>query len=209
MKGSVKFTMNFWRDMEIILKDNASKGLKPRLLLHSCCAPCSSSVLEFLSKYFKLTVLYYNPNIYPNEEYLRRAAEQKRFIKNVYGNEIGIIEFLDSDTVFYTAVKGLEAEKEGGARCEKCFVLRLEKAAKLAKACSYDYFCSTLTVSPHKNAKVINEIGFDLQKKHGVNFLPSDFKKKNGFKRSAELSREHDLYKQTYCGCVFSQNNDE
>ncbi len=196
--------MNFMQNMQQIIKENNVQGLKPRLLLHSCCAPCSSSVIELLNENFKLTVLYYNPNIYPYNEYLRRAKEQQRFISEVYKGEIGIAELYEGEQSFLNMAKGFENEKEGAKRCEKCFILRLNETAKLAKACNYDFFCTTLTVSPHKNAALINEIGETMQEKYGTKFLPSDFKKKNGFKRSMELSKVHNLYKQNYCGCVFS-----
>lgn len=179
----------------------------PSLLLHSCCAPCSSYCIEYLSQYFNITVFYYNPNIYPEEEYQHRKAEQKRLIgemKTKYP-----VKMLDCDfesDAFYNAVKGLESCREGGERCFICYRLRLQKTAQAAKIGNFDFFTTTLTISPLKNAQKINEIGGELGKKYGVPFLPSDFKKKNGYKRSIELSREYSLYRQNYCGCIFSQN---
>jgi len=178
----------------------------PTLLLHSCCAPCSSYVITYLAEYFKITILYYNPNIEPKEEYLKRKNEQLRLLQelNVKNN----VEFLDIDyehDKYESTIKGLEQEKEGGTRCEKCFQLRLEKTAKLAKTNNFEYFGTTLTVSPHKNAQKINEIGFALQDICQVKFLPSDFKKKEGYKKSIELSKEYNLYRQDYCGCKYSK----
>jgi len=194
--------MNYSLELEKILKN---LDYKPSLLLHSCCAPCSSYVLEYLHDYFDITVLYYNPNIEPIEEYLKRKEEQKRFISEVYND----VNFLDCDyenELYEDVIKGLEAEKEGGGRCYKCYKLRLEKTAVLAKN-KYDYFGTTLSVSPHKNAKFINEIGLELEKKYGVSFLVSDFKKKEGYKRSIVLSKEYDLYRQDYCGCKYSRKD--
>lgn len=179
----------------------------PSLLLHSCCAPCSSYCIEYLSQYFNITVFYYNPNIYPEEEYRHRKAEQKRLIgemKTKYP-----VKMLDCDfesDAFYNAVKGLENCREGGERCFACYRLRLQKTADASKKGGFDFFTTTLTISPLKNAQKINEIGKELGEKYGVPFLPSDFKKKNGYKRSIELSREYSLYRQNYCGCIFSQN---
>lgn len=173
------------------------------LLLHSCCAPCSSYCLEQVSGSMRTTVLYYNPNLDCEEEYLKRKREQIRFLQ-----ETGFAEFLDCDYSpedFEKIVRGLESEKEGGARCEKCFRLRLEKTAREAKARGFGFFATTLTVSPLKNAKLINEIGFALQDKYGVRYLPTDFKKRGGYLRSVELSRQYGLYRQNYCGCKFSK----
>lgn len=178
-------------------------GALPRVLLHACCAPCSSACLERLNGLADLTVLFYNPNI-ETEEYLKRKSELIRFI-----SETGWADFLDCDhekDAYYAAVKGLENEKEGGARCEKCFTLRLDKTAKLAKQLNFDYFATTLTVSPLKNAKLINAIGERLSEEYGVEWLYSDFKKQGGYLRSIELSKEHCLYRQNFCGCVYSRN---
>ena len=190
--------------MEII----NSLDKRPKLLLHSCCGPCSTAVLSFLVPYFNITVLYYNPNIEPIEEYLKRKNEQIRFINEYQRKEI---EFLDCDydnTTFRNKVKGLEKEKEGGARCPVCYKLRLDYTARKAKELGYDYFGTTLTVSPYKHSKTINEIGATLEKKYGINFLYSDFKKKDGYKKSIEMSKEYNLYRQEYCGCLMGKNNE-
>lgn len=189
------------------LMKNQIDGLKnkPSLLLHSCCAPCSSSVLERLKEFFEITVMYYNPNIYPEEEYIKRKNEQIKLLKLINVN------FLDCDyneNEFLENVKGLEQEKEGGVRCNKCFLIRLEKVAKIARNNQYEYFGTTLTVSPHKNAEIINKIGENLQEKHNIKFLYSDFKKENGYLNSIKLSKEYNLYRQEYCGCRFSLRNE-
>ncbi|MDY3756808.1 MAG: epoxyqueuosine reductase QueH [Bacilli bacterium] len=173
-----------------------------KLLLHSCCGPCSSSVIERLRDYFDITVIYYNPNIEPKEEYEKRKSEQLRLL-----NELGI-KFMDIDYLnneYHEKVKGYENEPENGLRCPLCFELRLDKTASKAKENNFDYFGTTLTVSPHKNSKIINEIGLKLEEKHGVKFLLSDFKKEDGYKRSIELSKKYDLYRQDYCGCLYSK----
>ena len=172
-----------------------------KLLLHSCCGPCSSSVIERLRDYFDITVIYYNPNIEPKEEYEKRKSEQLRLL-----NELGI-KFMDIDYLnneYHEKVKGYENEPENGLRCPLCFELRLDKTASKAKENNFDYFGTTLTVSPHKNSKIINEIGLKLEEKYGVKFLLSDFKKEDGYKRSIELSKKYDLYRQHYCGCEYS-----
>lgn len=192
-----------------------------RLLLHSCCAPCSSYVMEYLREYFYLTVFYYNPNIGEDAEYRKRVEEQKRLIGE-YNRQVekedftGMhstkracrIEVIEGDyepECFYEIAKGLEKCPEGGERCFKCYELRLRKSAELAAKMNFDYFTTTLTISPLKNAQKLNEIGEALGESYGVPFLPSDFKKKDGYKRSIELSREFDLYRQNYCGCVYSK----
>lgn len=198
--------INYQREMDMLIEKNKSLGIVPRLLLHSCCAPCSSYVIEYLSDYFEITVFYYNPNLFPDNEYEIRSGEQKRFIseyKSKYPLSYIDVPFVPNE--FYSAVKGLEKEKEGGKRCEKCFELRLEKTAALAREKDFDYFATTLTISPLKNAGLINRIGDTLAEKYSVKYLSSDFKKKNGFKRSTELSRQYNLYRQDYCGCVFSK----
>lgn len=178
----------------------------PKLLLHSCCAPCSSYCLEYLAKYFSITVLYYNPNISPKEEFDKRAKEQKRLIAQLeVKNPVSLVIDEYDAQQFYTAVKGLEHIKEGGERCFACYRLRLERAAKYAEEYNFDFYCTTLSVSPYKNAQKINEIGNELSEIFKVKFLPSDFKKKGGYQRSIELSREYGLYRQDYCGCVFSK----
>ncbi len=177
----------------------------PKLLLHSCCAPCSSYVLEYLSNYFYITVFYYNPNIYPDEEYTKRVEEQKRFIEKLPTKyPVSFVEGDFEKNLFYDRIKGLEQEPEGGRRCEVCFELRLEKTAVLAKEMGMDYFTTTLSISPMKNAQLLGEIGQRLSEKYQVAYLMSDFKKKNGYKRSVELSGAYGMYRQDYCGCVFS-----
>ena len=180
----------------------------PSLLLHSCCAPCSSYCIEYLSQYFYITVLYYNPNIYPEAEYEKRKAEQKRLISEMETKYP--VRMLDCDFEserFYEMAKGLEDCRECGERCFKCYRLRLEKTVQEARINNFDYFTTTLTISPLKNAEKINEIGYSLANEYGVEWLLSDFKKKEGYKRSIELSKTYNLYRQNYCGCVFSQNN--
>ncbi len=179
-----------------------NKGEKKRLLLHSCCAPCSTACIERLLKHFDLTIYYYNPNIDTFEEFNLRANEQVK-----YSEKVGV-KCIVSDydkNAFLTASKGKEMEKEGGARCKECFYLRLKNTAKYAKENGYDYFATTLTVSPLKNACLINEIGVQLESEFSVKYLPSDFKKDNGYLRSITLSKENDLYRQNYCGCEFSK----
>ena len=176
------------------------------ILLHSCCAPCSSHVISYLTKYFNITVLYYNPNIAPIEEYNKRKNEQIRLIKTI--KTINKLDYIDCDydnDLYEEKIKGYENCPERGARCTICFNLRLEKTAKIAKENNYDYFCSTLSVSPYKNANLINQIGEELAKKYHVKWLYSDFKKENGYKHSIELSKEYNLYRQDYCGCIYSQ----
>lgn len=182
--------------------------MKQKILLHSCCAPCSTAVIEKLKDEFDITILYYNPNIYPEEEYKKRKNEEIRYIKHLNNIEKDAkISFLDCDyecEKFYSAVKGYENEREGGARCAICFKLRLSETAKRAKEFGFDLFGTTLTVSPHKNAELINFIGLGLEKEIGIKFLVSNFKKQNGYKRSVELSKENNIYRQNYCGCEFA-----
>lgn len=195
--------INYQRKLDNILNNLT---LKKTLLLHSCCAPCSSYVLQYLSDYFDITVLYYNPNITDENEYLKRKAEQIRLIGEMpTHNKIDILDCDYDPRSFFDIAKGLESCPEGGERCFKCYRLRMEKAAQLAKDLGYDYFCTTLTISPLKNAAKINEIGESLSEKYGVEFLPSDFKKKEGFKKSIELSHKYNLYRQNYCGCIYSR----
>lgn len=170
---------------------------KKKLLIHACCGPCSTSVLELLNKYFLIDVLYYNPNIYPEEEYKKRLNALKKVSKN-------IISFSYDSDLFTNLVKGLETEKEGGLRCYKCIEARLRKTATYAKENGYDFYTTTLSVSPHKNSKMINEIGYKLEKEYNIKYLYSDFKKKEGYKRSITLSKDLNLYRQTYCGCKYS-----
>lgn len=178
---------------------------KPRLLLHSCCAPCSSACLEKLTKHFEVDVYFYNPNITSEEEFNKRLLEQKRFVLEVYGDSVKVIETKYNSNEYYTAISGLENLPEKSKRCYNCYKLRLEKTAQFAKQNGYDYFTTTLSISPHKNADWLNEIGFELEKTYEVKFLPSDFKKENGYLRSIELSKLHSLYRQNYCGCEFSK----
>jgi epoxyqueuosine reductase len=198
--------VNYQKKMEEIIGRITENSEVPSLLLHSCCAPCSSSVLECLSKHFKITVFYYNPNIEPFEEYQKRAAEQRRFL-SVFesGSPIGFIEGPYDEAAFHALSAGREKEKEGGSRCFLCYEMRLRKTAELAKKSGFDYFTTTLSVSPYKNARALNEIGVRLSEEYDVPFLFSDFKKKNGYQRSIELSKQYGLYRQNFCGCVYSQ----
>ncbi len=180
-----------------------------KLLLHSCCAPCSSHVITLLTNFFDITILYYNPNISPIEEYQKRKEEQIRLIKEISKvNKIDIIDCDYDNNLYEEKIKGYEQCPERGARCNICFNLRLEKTAKLAKEKKYDYFCTTLTVSPYKNTDLINQIGEELSQKYHINWLYSDFKKDNGYKNSIELSKKYNLYRQNYCGCIYSQRKD-
>lgn len=205
--------INYQIELEKILKQLEIQGEKkkeiPTLFLHSCCAPCSSYVLEYLKEYFQITVFYYNPNISLEEEYRKRVQEQKRLIaaynQEKKGHPIKIIEGDYQPEEFYNMAKGFEQCKEGQERCFRCYKLRLRKTAELARAGNYSYFGTTLTISPLKNAEKINEIGESLAKEYQISWLPSDFKKKNGYQRSIELSKEYNLYRQDYCGCIFSQ----
>lgn len=195
--------MNYQKELEKLI---STLDHKPTLLLHSCCAPCSSYVLEYLEPYFKITVLYYNPNIEPINEYLKRKEEQINFIKSVHPN-ISILDVQYDNDLYSRVVEGLEGEREGGSRCYKCYKLRIEKTASLADD-KYEYFGTTLSVSPHKNANFINEIGKELEQKYNSKFLISDFKKNEGYKRSIVLSKEYNLYRQDYCGCKYSKRTD-
>ena len=185
----------------------ALEGSRPGLLLHSCCGPCSSYVLEYLSRHFRLGLLYYDPNIQPKAEYELRLENQRRVLEHY--PDIALHEYGWRGAKYEAAVRGLEAEPEGGARCTVCFRLRLEETARLAKELGYEYFCTTLSVSPHKDAERLNRIGMELAEKYGVKWLPSDFKKREGYKRSIELSREYGLYRQDYCGCLYSKPADK
>ena len=180
-------------------------GERPELLLHSCCGPCSSYVLEYLTQYYKVTLLWYNPNIWPSEENDKRLYFQRKIIDSLGLKDEVPIMIPEYDHAHYLqAVSGLEAEPEGGLRCTECFRLRLHEAASAAKRLGIGLYCTTLTVSPHKNAEKINTLGETVGREYGVRFLPSDFKKRNGYKRSIERSREYDLYRQDYCGCEFA-----
>ncbi len=179
---------------------------RPRLLLHSCCAPCTSAVLERVHPFFDVTLYYFNPNTHPAEEYEKRGAELPKLLRAGGYEDVKIIWGEYDPEVFFNAAAGLENEPEGGARCEKCFEVRLGGTARKAAELKFDYFGTTLTVSPHKNAQLINEIGQRLAVEHGIRWLWSDFKKKDGYLRSIRLSQEYSLYRQCYCGCVFSTN---
>ena len=192
--------------MEKIIMENRAKSRVPTLLLHTCCAPCSSAVIERLAKDFKITVFYYNPNIEPYEEYLKRKEEQKKFLK-VFPSP-NPLNFLDCDyenEEFRKLALGLEKEKEGGPRCFRCYRLRLLKTAQKAKELGFDYFTTSLSISPYKNAQKLNEIGLELEQVCGVPYLVSDFKKNDGYKKSILFSKEYNLYRQDYCGCVYSK----
>lgn len=191
------------------IKELTKDGKVPSLLLHSCCGPCSSYVLEYLSKYFLVTVAFFNPNIYPEEEYAKRLNTQREIIcKMSFSNKVKLLEMPYNYSDFISSVKGLEGEKEGGKRCVECFKLRLFETAKTAKELGFDCFATTLSVSPHKNAELLNKIGEEAEQTFGVKYLVSDFKKREGYKRSIELSRQYNLYRQEYCGCEFSQKRD-
>lgn len=200
--------INYDLYLEKLIEEIKGQELKPKLLLHTCCAPCSSAVITRLANYFDITVFYYNPNIEPLEEYELRKEEQKKFLKEI---NLGI-KFEDCDyenEEFKKISKGLEDLKEGGFRCHKCYKLRLEKTALKAKKLNYDYFGTTLTISPYKNSQVLNKIGEEIEKELNIKYLYSDFKKKEGYKRSIMLSKEYNLYRQDYCGCTYSKNKDE
>lgn len=199
--------INYQRELDKIIQEKLAQPSVPTLLLHSCCAPCSSYVLEYLSNYFKITVFYYNPNIYPETEYLHRVREQKSLISRMpLKYPVSFIEGSYETEKFYEMARGLEHVKEGQERCFRCYRLRLRKTAQLGSSLGYDFFTTTLSISPLKNAEKLNEIGESLAAEYGIAWLPSDFKKRNGYKRSVELSAEYGLYRQNYCGCVFSQN---
>lgn len=197
--------VNYQKELDKLILELKKEEKVPRLLLHSCCAPCSSYVLEYLSQYFEVTVFYYNPNIYPESEYTKRVLEQQKLISEMrFKHPVTFIAGNYDSEKFYNMARGLEDVKEGGERCFKCYELRLREAAKIAKNGEYDFFTTTLSISPLKNAQKLNEIGMLLAKEYGTEYLLSDFKKKNGYKRSVELSEQYGLYRQDYCGCVFS-----
>ena len=198
--------MNYNKVMEQIIASNCDKEYIPNLLLHSCCAPCSSHVIDTLSPFFNITVLYYNPNIEPYEEYEKRKEEEKRFLKSYKAkNKLDILDVSYDNDLYHKTIKGLEKIKEGGERCFKCYYLRMAKTAEMAKDNNFDYFATTLTVSPLKNSNKINEIGQLLSEKYDIPYLYSDFKKKEGYKHSIEMSKEYGLYRQDYCGCIYSK----
>ena len=194
---------NYQKELDRIIQNRT--GRAPRVLLHSCCGPCSSSVLETLTQHFDVTLLWYNPNLYPVAEFERRYQAQTEIIEKMgLADRVNILAESYRSEDYYAQIQGLENEPEGGKRCEQCFRLRLTEAAEIAKRDGYDYFCSTLTVSRHKNAELINTIGEEIGRAMGVKWLPSDFKKRGGEDRSVELSEKHGIYRQLYCGCEFS-----
>ena len=196
---------NYDKLLSDLIVKNSELNVVPSVLLHSCCAPCSSYVIEYLSNYFNITILYYNPNISPYDEYLKRKNEQIKLIDNMKTKyKVNIIDCDYDNDLYEEAIKGFEMEPERGSRCSICFKLRLDKTAIIASEGNYDYFATTLTLSPYKNPKLINEIGFELENKYNIKYLGSDFKKRTGYKRSIELSFEYDLYRQDYCGCLYS-----
>lgn len=198
--------INYQLELEKVLKSIDQENV-PKLLLHSCCAPCSTYVLEYLSDFFEIGVLYYNPNIFPKEEYDFRENEQKNLIERLNTkHKISFIKARFDPKEYYNAIKGHEKDREGGTRCSKCFELRLREAAFVAKKEGFDYFTTTLSISPHKDSQLLNAIGKELEEEYGVKYLCSDFKKKGGFKRSVELTSQYDMYRQDYCGCIFSLN---
>lgn len=197
---------NYQKFTDSVIENNIKTGRKPSLLLHCCCAPCSSAVLEYLNKHFEITLYFYNPNIASEEEFDKRAEELKRFVGEfpLENFKEVIVEGYDHSE-FTEMVKGKEDLREGGARCFDCYSLRLEKSVQYALKNGFDMVTTTLSVSPHKNAQWLNETGKMLSEKYGIDYLYSDFKKKNGYKRSCELSKEYELYRQDYCGCEFSK----
>lgn len=201
--------INYQKQLEEVLKRMKEEGKRKRLLLHACCAPCSSYCLEYLREAFALTVFFYNPNLTEREEYRRRVEEEKRLIALMNGQEgssqIEILEGRYEPERFLEAAKGLETCKEGGERCVRCFALRLGETARVAAAGGFDFFTTSLTISPLKNSALLNRIGAQEGERYGVRFLPSDFKKNNGYLRSTQLSRLYGLYRQNYCGCIYSK----
>lgn len=197
--------INYQLETDKYIEEMQKRGEREKLLLHACCAPCSSYVLEYLCRFFDITVYFSNPNITDEAEYEKRLAELYRLCSEApFCSGVDVVRDPAGADAFFEAVRGLGGEPEGGSRCEKCFRLRLERSAQYAKSNGYGLFATTLTVSPHKNAQLINSIGFETAQKYGVNYLPSDFKKRGGYQRSIVLSREYGIYRQQYCGCVFS-----
>lgn len=196
--------INYQKKLEELIK-----GLngKPSLLLHSCCGPCSTEVIDFLKDYFEITVFYYNPNIEPLEEYLHRKSEQKRFLNEYKEAKIHFLDCEYDNNSFKEMAKGLENIPEGGARCNKCFYLRMKKTAIVAKENNFEYFGTTLTVSPHKNSTMINEIGEKISKEENIKYIYGDFKKNDGYKKSIEMSKAYNLYRQDYCGCLYGSEH--
>ena len=203
---NMEIKRNYQKELENIIEENKKRGIKPTLLLHACCAPCSSYCLYYLSEYFDITVFFYNPNIYPLEEYKEREAEIRRLISEMFPNgEVKYIEGKYECDDFFKIAQGLEDLPEGYKRCENCFELRLFETAKLSKKMGFDYFTTTLSISPLKNAKILNDVCEKAASLYGIKNLPSDFKKKNGYKMSIELSKKYNLYRQNYCGCIYSK----
>lgn len=198
--------MNYDLEMEKQIKNLNNKN---KLLLHACCAPCSSAVLERISKYFDITIFYYNPNITDENEYQKRLEELNHFVEKLNINNITVLPGRYNPQEFFDIAKNLEGEKERGPRCYKCYKLRLEETAKKAEELGYDYFTTTLSISPYKNSNWLNEIGHNLDELYSPTYLYADFKKKNGYKRSIELSKEFNLYRQDYCGCIYSKQEKE
>lgn len=197
---------NYAKELEQLIQKLQQEGKVPRLLLHACCAPCSSAVLEYLSQYFAITLLYYNPNIAPLEEYQKREEELCRLVSQMkFTHPVELLPCQYDGQAFVQAARGLEGEPEGGKRCEACFRLRLRYAAQEAARLRFDYYTTTLSISPMKNAPLLNQLGEEIGREFGVAHLPSDFKKKDGYKRSVQLSKEYGLYRQDYCGCAFSK----
>ncbi len=199
--------INYQRELDQLIEEIEAEGKVPTLLLHSCCAPCSSYCIEYLSQFFAITVFYYNPNIYPDEEYFHRVKEQQRFISEFpTRHPVSFIEGdFEKDRFYSEVAKGLEKEPERGARCTKCFELRLGETAKRAAAEGMDYFATTLTISPMKDVELLNSIGAAMGERYGVEYLATEFRKKNGYLRSTQISKEYDMYRQDYCGCVYSK----
>lgn len=202
--------INYQKISDKIINEELKQGRTPTLLLHACCAPCSSYVLEYLSQYFSITVLFFNPNISPADEYLKRANELKRLVSEMeFENQVSVVVADYDYSQFEKIAKGNEDVPEGGVRCFKCYRLRLEEAAHYAKENGFDYFTTTLSISPLKNSAKLNEIGGEVSEKYGVKYFYSDFKKREGYKRSIILSKEHNLYRQNYCGCIYSKMQSE
>lgn len=197
--------INYQKELDQILEQIDPKEKKPRLLLHSCCAPCSSYVLEYLSSYFEITIFYYNPNITEKDEYEKRIQEVKRLIQEMGLIGVNVVEGEHDPKAFFAMAAKWPGEREGGRRCYDCYKMRLDRTAELAAQEGYDYFTTTLSISPHKNAQWLNELAEEAGNLYQVKALPADFKKRNGYKRSIELSAEYDLYRQDYCGCIFSK----
>lgn len=201
---------NYAKEQNAILERLAGEKKRPRLLLHACCAPCSSAVLERIARHFDLTVLFYNPNIFPAGEFDKRFAELERLVNELpEAQDVSVVRAAYTPEEFFHAVRGLEQIPEGGERCFKCYALRLECAAKYAAEHGFEYFTTTLSISPLKNAEKLNELGEKMGERYGVKHLPSDFKKQEGYKRSIELSKKYSLYRQDFCGCVFSKQERE